>query len=319
MALALLVSLIAAVVPSILYVLIFYWADRYEREPLWLASVAFLWGAIPAIILSLIFELALGAPFVDQPDTLAEELVSGAVVAPIVEEIFKGAALLAIFFWKRQEFDGVLDGLVYGALVGFGFAMTENFFYFVGAFDEGGWGSLTVVIILRAVVFGLNHAFYTGLMGIGLGFARNSRSRPLRIFWIVAGLAAAIIAHALHNLGAGLVSVNILGLGLSLLVATAGFGLTLLAIGLAWQHERHTIRTELTPEVGFLLTREELSGLVDHWRHPHLSRRGAARRRQQTLVEFANRKRRLRLRGLDREPELARQLDELRRQLTITA
>ncbi len=24
-------------------------------------------------------------------------------------------------------------------LIGFGFAMTENFFYFIGAFDEGGF------------------------------------------------------------------------------------------------------------------------------------------------------------------------------------
>lgn len=319
MLLALLISLIAAVVPAILYVLLFYWADRYEREPLWLASVAFLWGAIPAIILSLIFELALGAPFVNAPGTLAEELVAGAVVAPIVEEIFKGAALLAIFFWKRQEFDGVLDGIVYGALIGFGFAMTENFFYFIGAFDQGGWGNLTVVIILRAVIFGLNHAFYTGLMGIGLGLARNSRNRLLRLFWIVAGLAAAILAHALHNFGAGITAVNLLGLGLSLLVAAAGFGLTLLAIGLSWQHERSVIRTELTPEIGFLLTREELHGLIDRWRHPHLARRGAPRKRQQLLVEFANRKRRLRLRGADREPELQRQLDDLRRQLALAA
>ncbi len=69
----------------------------------------------------------------------------------------------------RHEFDGVLDGLIYGVLIGFGFAMTENFFYFIGAFDEGGFVNLTAVIILRSVVFGLNHAFYTSLTGIGFG------------------------------------------------------------------------------------------------------------------------------------------------------
>lgn len=314
MLVGLLISLFAAVIPSLLYVMVFYWADRYEREPLWLATVTFLWGAIPAIILSLIFELALGAPFINEPGSLAEELVSGAVVAPVVEEIFKGAALLGIFYLFRQEFDGVLDGLVYGALVGFGFAMTENFFYFVGAFDEGGLGALTMLIIIRSVIFGLNHAFYTGLMGIGLGLARNARSRFVRFVWIALGLSAAILAHALHNLGVGLVSVTFWGFGLSLLVAAFGFGLTLLAIGLSWQHERSVLRAELTPEVGFLLTDAELRDLTDHWRRP--TRRSQARKRGDMLVRFANRKRRLRVRGLDREPELAKELDALRRQLT---
>lgn len=57
----------------------------------------------------------------------------------------------------RHEFDGVLDGLTYGAIIGFGFAMTENFLYFIGAFSEGGFVDLTVLIFLRAVIFGLNH------------------------------------------------------------------------------------------------------------------------------------------------------------------
>ena len=34
--LALWISLAAAILPTMIYVLVFYWADRYEREPLWL-------------------------------------------------------------------------------------------------------------------------------------------------------------------------------------------------------------------------------------------------------------------------------------------
>src|SRR5688500_2452389 len=119
MLLAIVISLFAAVVPTIFYVILFYWADRFEREPRWLAFVAFFWGALPAIILSLIGELVIGEPFVTMPDSLAGDVVAGSLVAPIVEELFKGAALFGIFWWKRQEFDGVLDGIIYGALVGF--------------------------------------------------------------------------------------------------------------------------------------------------------------------------------------------------------
>ena len=142
MGLAFIISVIAAVIPASLYTLVFYWVDRYEREPVWLVVTAFLWGAVPAIIVSIIGELLLGSPFVNAPGSVAEALVEGAVVAPVVEEIVKAVMLVAIFLFRRQEFDGPLDGLIYGAAVGMGFAMTENLLYFVDAFDAGGFGTV---------------------------------------------------------------------------------------------------------------------------------------------------------------------------------
>lgn len=318
MLLALFISLLAAIVPTLLYVLLFYWADRYEREPRWLAIVAFFWGALPAIIISLIAELAVGEPFIADPESLAGVVVSGSLVAPIVEELVKGAALVAIFWWKRQEFDGVLDGIVYGALVGFGFAMTENFFYFIGAFDEGGFGSLSVIIYLRAILFGLNHAFYTSLTGIGLGIARHKRSSIAQLLWIIVGLTASIFAHALHNLGASLASVTFISFGLSLFVAGSGLAITLLAIGLSWQHERNIISAELSPEVGRLLSQEEYGQLTGQWRRPARAKRLPTKERRQLLVEFANRRYRLRRNGYAQEPELVEELAVLQAQLATT-
>ncbi len=312
MLLAFIASLAAAIVPTLIYVLIFYWADRYEREPGWLSFVAFIWGAIPAIVISLIAEITVGTPFLQEPGTLASDLVEGAVIAPVVEEVVKGAALLWLFFRRRQEFDGVLDGVVYGALVGFGFAMTENFLYFIGAFMEGGWGGLSVLIYLRAIVFGLNHAFYTGLMGIGLGLARNARRPLARWGWILAGLVVAILAHALHNLGAGLTSVNALGFAISLMVAAGGLGLLLLTVGLAWQHERNVLHRELLGEVGTLLSADEFERLTGRWRRPVHAQQAA---RTRLLVEYANRQSRLRLLGEGREPGLTQEIEALRAQL----
>ncbi|MCC6453785.1 MAG: PrsW family intramembrane metalloprotease [Caldilineaceae bacterium] len=315
MLLALIISLVAATVPTLLYVLLFYWADRYEREPRWLVIVAFFWGALPAIVISLIAELAVGEPFITDPESLAGDVVSGSLVAPIVEELVKGAALFAIFWWKRQEFDGVLDGIVYGALIGFGFAMTENLLYFVGAFDEGGFGSLSVIIYLRSILFGLNHAFYTSLIGIGLGIARHKRTFAAQFLWAMVGLAAGIFAHVLHNLGASLAVVNVASFGLSLLVAGAGLAITLLAIGLSWQQERNIISTELSPEVGRLLSQEEYGQLTGQWRPPNRAQRLPTKERRQLLVEYANRRFRLRRHGLEQEPELAEQLAELQTEL----
>jgi RsiW-degrading membrane proteinase PrsW (M82 family) len=311
--LALIISVLAAVIPTLVYVFIFYWADRYEREPRFLLAVAFLWGAVPAIIVSLISQIILGAPL-DGPDSLANSLAMGTIVAPVTEEIFKAAALYIIYRWRRHDFDGVLDGLLYGALIGFGFAMTENFFYFVGAYGEGGFGDLTIVIILRSVIFGLNHAFYTGLIGIGFGLARTTRNPAMRRIWPLLGLVAGILAHSIHNLGVGLTALFPFSFLISLLLAAAGFILVIVVVLLAWQHERQIIRTELTPEVGKLLSAQELSLLLGKWRAP-ISRRSPGARRMTKLVQLALRQHRLRQVGDIREPKLAQEIERLRQAL----
>src|SRR6185369_17813007 len=62
----------------------------------------------------------------------------GAVIsAPIVEESSKAFILLVLFLWKRDEFDGIVDGVVYAGMVGLGFAMTENVLYYGRALQEG--------------------------------------------------------------------------------------------------------------------------------------------------------------------------------------
>lgn len=308
------VCLVAAVLPTLFYVLIFYWADRYEREPKWLVTVAFLWGAIPAVVGSVVAELLLGIPLATDAPSLGTEVVESALFAPVVEELAKGAALLGIFLWFRHEFDGVLDGLIYGALIGFGFAMTENLLYFIGAYSEGGFGGLTVVFFLRVVVFGLNHSFYTGLTGIGFGLARTARNRSGRWFWPLLGLSLAMLAHSLHNLGASVASVTAAGLLLSLLVATGGFVIILMTILLSWQQERSYIRNELAGEVGTLLSEEEYRILLGRWRNP--LRKGKSERaranRMQQLVQLALRKQRLRRLAPQGEPGLAAEIERLR-------
>lgn len=309
------ISLAAAVVPTFFYALAFYLADRHEREPVWMGIVAFLWGAIPAVVASLFGELVIGVPFVGDPGSLTEAIVESAMVAPIVEEIAKGAALYAIYKFMRHEFDGVLDGLTYGAIIGFGFAMTENFLYFIGAFSEGGFVDLTVLIFLRAVLFGLNHALYTGLFGIGLGLARHASSPGKARFWIVSGFLAAVGAHALHNLGASISSVNGLGILLSLGLAAGGAGLVGVVVLLTWRQERRWLRDELQNEVGVLLSQEEYNSLIRGWRRSPLldPRKNKARAdRLHQTVEIAFRKHRLRRLGAEREPKLAGQISEMR-------
>lgn len=321
MLLALFLSFFAAVIPTVFWVLLFYWADRYEREPLWLAAGAFLWGAAPAVVVSLIGEVVLGTPFLDAPGTLEATLVEGAVVAPVVEEVVKALALLAIFWFRPHEFDGPLDGLIYGALVGFGFAMTENFLYFVGAGEEG-LGSLGLLIFLRAVLFGLNHSFYTALTGLGLGLARVQPSRPRALLFFALGLGAAIAMHALHNAGASMAEVSGWALLANLAVAGGGVALFLVAVALAWRNERAAMRDELKDEVGVCLSDEEYAALQGRWRRPLLRTSAAARARDSRLqqaAELALYKQRLRQRGAKREQGVEERIAALRAKLGAQA
>jgi RsiW-degrading membrane proteinase PrsW (M82 family) len=242
-------SLLAGVVPTAIYAAIIWWFDRYEKEPLWLLAVTFLWGAMPAIILSLIVELILGIPVSVLGEGLLSDVLESGGVAPVVEEIAKAAALLGLFVFLRHEFDNVLDGIIYGALVGFGFAMTENVLYFLSSLFTGGWGEWGLVVFLRAIVFGLNHSFFTSLTGAALGFARLSRTTWGK--WLVPpfGLGLAIAFHAVHNIGASLAELSCLTILFSLLIDWGGVLVVLVVILLAAQQEKKWISQELKEEV----------------------------------------------------------------------
>ena len=189
---------------------------------------------------------------------LAYEVAGSSLIAPVVEECAKGLIVFGILLVTRREMDSVLDGIVYGAMAGLGFALTENFFYFLSSLQEGGWGTWVMVVFIRAVVFGLNHAFFTGITGAAVGFARLSANALGRLVVPLVGLMGAVIFHSVHNFGSTLASVTCLSLLVSLFSDWAGLVMLALAIGLAWRQEKEWIRTQLASEVGTTLRREVL-------------------------------------------------------------
>jgi len=194
-------GLVVGVLPMVIYALVLWWFDRYEKEPLGLLIAAFLWGAVPAIIFSLIAELVLDIPISYFVEPVTASLIGATVVAPVAEEVFKGMALLLLFLFFRKEIDSPLDGIIYGGLVGFGFAAVENTLYFASAFMETGPAGFVMLAIFRAFLFGLNHAMFTGLTGLGLGLAiaRTSSDWWVRISAPIVGLLLGTTAHGIHN------------------------------------------------------------------------------------------------------------------------
>ncbi len=185
--------------PMIAYALFAWWFDRFEKEPIWLVGAAFLWGSIPTILLSLCAQLPAAAIFEAALGPQAAGALSAIIVAPFTEELFKGFFVLLLFLLYRREIDSLYDGFLYGSLLGFGFAATENMVYFLGAASKGGLGGMLGNFIARAIFFGLNHAAYTALTGLGFAAARLSRSTLVRLSAPILGLGGAMAFHALHN------------------------------------------------------------------------------------------------------------------------
>jgi RsiW-degrading membrane proteinase PrsW (M82 family) len=248
----LVVAILGAMIPTVAYVLLLYWIDRYEKEPVRLLAVAFLWGAGPAAILSIILEIGFAAPMSALgAESLLGRLLSASVGAPIIEESAKGIALLFLLLVVPKAFDGVLDGIVFGAMTGFGFAMTENIFaYFVPILSHYGLGAGLINIFLRTVVFGFNHAFWTGLFGASVGYVRTIRDRKRRVLALMIGGLMAVTMHGLHNVGATFVEQTVfLSLAFSALLDWSGVLALGILIALDLRTERRWIERGLDEEV----------------------------------------------------------------------
>jgi len=175
--------------------------DRNEKEPWRLVLVAFAWGAIVATSMVIWGESLWGAiaerTLVPGPGLDA----SNAFSAGLLEELAKGIAVLLLFLVMRNEFDDVVDGIVYGAAVGLGFNFMESIpdssKISDGVRPRGGSGYAAGFQWYARQVLGLffGHATYTALIGAGIGIARQLPGRREKVIAIASGFLVAIAAH----------------------------------------------------------------------------------------------------------------------------
>ncbi|MFS0852353.1 PrsW family intramembrane metalloprotease [Microbacterium sp. 179-I 3D4 NHS] len=189
------IGLLLALIPLTIVFLGVRMIDRWEPEPKSLVIFAIAWGAVAAVGLTLLSDLVLTLAV-----GLRDDAVSAVVQAPIVEEFWKGLGVFLVFLVARRAFDGPIDGVVYGALVGAGFAFTENIQYFAISLIEGGGGQLTVTFVVRALLSPFAHAMFTSLTGFAIGLAaRRHASAGAALGAGLLGLIGAILLHALWN------------------------------------------------------------------------------------------------------------------------
>jgi RsiW-degrading membrane proteinase PrsW (M82 family) len=255
---ALLIGLVSATLPVPLYLVLVLWIDRYEAEPVWMLATAFFWGALVAVFFAYLINTASGlAVTLLTQDARAGQAFGAVISAPIVEESSKALILFIFFFWKKDEFDGVIDGIVYAAMVGLGFAMTENIQYYGRAVMQAGGGGLTLVFILRGALAPFSHPMFTSLTGIGLGLARQSRNTAVKFITPIVGLMAAIAMHSIWN-GAAVMFGGMGFILMYILIMVPAFFIMFVVIALALRREGQIVREFLTPDFqGGLLTEQE--------------------------------------------------------------
>jgi RsiW-degrading membrane proteinase PrsW (M82 family) len=237
-------------VPMFMFAAFVNWLDRYEKEPKLLLGAAFMWGVIVAgggaYILNTAFGIGIYALTGSEG---AAEFGTTSIVAPIIEEALKGLAVLIVFLMFRHEFDSVMDGVVYGAVTAMGFAAIENVLYiYRNGYVEGGWEGFWVMVVIRVMLVGWMHPFFTAFTGIGLAIARMTRNLLVKLVAVPTGYAIAVVAHAFHNTFSGLIG-GVEGLLAGTFVDYTGYAAMLIFIIGVIVYERNLLKRNLQEEL----------------------------------------------------------------------
>jgi len=123
------------------------------------------------------------------------------VVGPI-EETVKWLAV-RVYAYRSDAFRTVIDGVVYGAMAGVGFAAIENLTYiliFGAEATTNGFVVLeedAVAIATQRAFVGPGHVVFSAWAGFYLGLAKFNQSKRGPI--VVKGLLIAAFIHGLYN------------------------------------------------------------------------------------------------------------------------
>lgn len=220
-----LAGLALALIPAAIWLLVFYLQDRVEPEPKQYLVGVFLLGALLAG--------GIGQPLINNlfrvnqwaGDSLILKIIAGIFIVGAIQEFLKYAAVRYSVFGS-QEFDERVDGIIYGAAAGLGYATLLNLTYVI---DNGGVDLGMGAI--RIAVTALAHASFAGITGYFLGRAKFENRGPL---WLPLGVLVAAVLNGIVSAALGEISRSGLRVtplnGLILAAATAAITFIVLFI-----------------------------------------------------------------------------------------
>ena len=201
-----LMILIAAVLPALVLIYFIYRKDKFRKEPTSELLKGFGFGAISAL-LSFVISTPLGAMgfYPAEPTTAAGHISTALFAAAVPEELAK-LFMLWLLLRTSKHFDEYVDGIVYAACVGMGFAALENIMYLFANMQN--WAAVGA---LRALCSVPGHFFFAVMMGffyskamLGDPAKRNSNM-----------VLAALVPIALHAAFDALLMVSSMGTGIA--------------------------------------------------------------------------------------------------------
>ncbi|MFH1285967.1 MAG: PrsW family intramembrane metalloprotease, partial [Candidatus Micrarchaeota archaeon] len=203
-----LVAGVFATAIPVIYAILAWFADFYEREPLRFVVSLLCWGAFTtfacfiintllALLIAVVSYLFLG----EQAAIVLSTIISALIIAPLVEESMKGLGVLALSF--HHEMEGLFDGMLYGFIAGAGFAAVENWFYFASAGAPASSGILGWVFLIgyRSTVNVFAHGMFTATTGGAIGFAKERGWKWAQLA-VIPGVLLAMLLHFAFNLSA---------------------------------------------------------------------------------------------------------------------
>lgn len=180
-------------IPAIAAMLYFDWLDRKRPEPWKLryaTTVVGMLSVLPVLVLDLMIDAGLGST-APARDGYAHAAYLSFGLAAGVEEACKIAVVFAVV-WSSRHFDERMDGIVYGARAGLGFALVENILYLYATATSG---QLALVWGLRALLAVPGHALWTGMLGYCAARMKFDRAGP----GLLGGYLAAVALHGSYD------------------------------------------------------------------------------------------------------------------------
>lgn len=196
--------------PALILAAYVWYSDVTKNEPVSLLAATFLLGVLIASFAAVLNGVL--QPFFAAFGFIGIILFFYLIVGP-VEEMVKMLAV-RLYAYNDVRFNAVIDGAVYGAMAGLGFATIENAIYISRAVGEVGRLSLGLDLIglggditaTRALA-GPGHVIYSAFAGYYLGLAKFNPGNRGPI--VVKGIIIAAVIHATYNatvgIGSGLI------------------------------------------------------------------------------------------------------------------
>lgn len=190
---------VLSALPALLLAGYFWYGDPTTREPLLTLAVTFLLAIAFASIAGVVNSFTV--PFFEVFGILGMTLFYFLIVGPI-EETVKWLAV-RVYAFRTDAFRTVVDGVVYGAMAGVGFAAIENLLYIIlfsvettasGVFIQQ---EEAIAIATQRAFVGPGHVIFSAWAGFYLGLAKFNYSKRGPI--VVKGLLIAAFIHGLYN------------------------------------------------------------------------------------------------------------------------